>query len=422
MSETLNVFLHNKLAGRLYSVEGKLSFIYDDDYLQQQLPSKLSNSLPLQKNPFEHQITSAFFSGLLPDEYIRKRLARYLGVSEKNTFALLKEIGGECAGAISIHLDNNHSDNGKQQTYRVLDNKEANALLSELEQHPMLAGEEDIRMSAAGAQDKLMIALVDGQIAIPTNSTPSTHIIKPKIKDFEETVQNEFFCMKLANTIGLPVPNVYIHWLNNHPYYLIERYDRYKNHEGNIIRLHQEDFCQALHIPPEMKYENEGGPTLIQCFSLLSDRIKIGHMSGKNKITLLQGVIFNFLIGNSDAHGKNFSILYQGEEESLTPFYDLMSTLVYGNAFKAKMAMKINKRSRFKQVAYNDFVSFGTLVGFKKEFVQKQIYNIANKTLEYSQKLSEQLNNDPKTKSTVYEKIIAIISSHHSKLTQKAET
>ncbi|MDP4840521.1 MAG: HipA N-terminal domain-containing protein, partial [Alphaproteobacteria bacterium] len=222
----LTVFLHGIQIGKLYSLkDGELSFAYNKSYLITPKASKLSASLPLQEAPFDHGPTFAFFTGLLPDEYVRRRLARYLGLSEKNTFALLKEIGGECAGAVSLYPEDQSPDKQIKSTYRILENPEAHDILSHLDKRPMLAGEDDIRISGAGAQNKLIISLIRDKVAIPTGNAPSTHIIKPAIKDIAHSVHNEFFCMKLAKAVGLPVPEVYIRWLEHEPYYLIERYD-----------------------------------------------------------------------------------------------------------------------------------------------------------------------------------------------------
>ena len=151
-------------------------------------------------------MTSSFFSGLLPDEDVRCRLAKYLGLSKENIFSLLKEIGGECAGAISLYPEVIDPD-FETENYRVLDDAEGDDILSSLDKRPLLAGEEGVRISGAGAQNKLIIAFVNGKIAIPTGTAPSTHIIKPAILGIEESVQNEYFCMKLAQKVGLPVPD-----------------------------------------------------------------------------------------------------------------------------------------------------------------------------------------------------------------------
>ncbi len=409
----LDVFLHGTQIGKLYSHKGgELSFTYNASYLMTPKASKLSASLPLGEASFGHGTTFSFFTGLLPDEYVRKRLARYLGLSEKNIFALLKEIGGECAGAVSLYPEGHSPGTQTTPTYRILEDSEAHDILAHLDKRPMLAGEEDIRISGAGAQNKLIISLLNGKIAIPTGNTPSTHIIKPAIRDIARSVHNEFFCMKLAKAAGLPVPEVYIHWLEKEPYYLIERYDRVSSKEGDIKRLHQEDFCQALHIPAEQKYESEGGPGLFQCFTFLDQRISSGSMAGRNKITLLEGVIFNFLIGNGDAHGKNFSLLYERETESLAPFYDMMSTVIYTGAFKAKMAMKLAGQSKFKDVVLRHFERLGDDIGFRRDFVRKKVNSLTQKVLAEAVPLRDELNKNLKTASPIYDEILETIIKH----------
>ena len=410
--EILDVYLHAQFVGRLYSDNATLSFNYDPEYLDNQNALKLSASLPLSDAVFDHQVTSAFFSGLLPEEGVRVRLAKYLGISERNTFALLKEVGGECAGAISVYTQGVSPEANDKPTYRVLEDDEAAEVLTSLDKRPFLAGEEGIRISGAGAQDKLIIAFVDSKVAIPTGNTPSTHIIKPEIRNLEHSVHNEFFCMKLADAVGLKVPKVKIFWLKGEPYYLVERYDRKRDENGTIKRLHQEDFCQAMRISPEIKYESEGGPTLEQCFALLDERIALGSMSGRNKLSLFHGVVFNFLIGNGDAHGKNFSILYEeGVAESLSPFYDLMCTVVYSNGYKAKMAMKLGGEYKFKDVAARHWEKLGSALGFRPDFVRRQVLTMNDRVVEAAAVLSGELNKNPETTSPIYEKIVSVINS-----------
>ena len=416
IKQALDIYLQGQFVGKLYSENATLSFVYDSAYLKKERATKLSAALPLQSEAFGHSITSPFFSGLLPDEDVRRRLARYLGLSEKNTFSLLREIGGECAGAVSVYPEGVSPHLDRPPTYRILEEAEADEILSSLDKRPFLAGEEDIRISGAGAQDKLMITFVNGKVAIPTGSTPSTHIIKTAISGLEDSVHNEFFCMRLAKAVGLPVPEVKIFWLKDKPYYLVERYDRRQEETGATLRLHQEDFCQAMRIPPEIKYEDEGGPTLEQCFMLLDERIKSGAMAGKNKLILLQGIIFNFLIGNGDAHGKNFSLLYEGKEESLAPFYDLLSTVVYLGVYKAKMAMKISGKYKFRDVFIPHWERLGKTLGLRPDFVKRQLLMLNNNVTKAATSLYDELNNDPKTSSPIYKKIIAVITQNHRQI------
>lgn len=416
MKKTLDVYLRDRLVGKLFSEQGTLSFVYDAAYLQSSDAVKISASLPLGMEEFSHSNVAAFFSGLLPDEAVRVRLAKCLGLSDKNIFGLLDAIGGDCAGAISVYPEGIKIASHVSPTYKVLGDDEADEILSSLDKRPLFVGEDDVRISGAGAQDKLMIAFVNGQIAIPTGQTPSTHIIKPPIKNYPDSVYNEFFCMRLAAVVGLPVPKADIYWLKNKPYYLVERYDRRKGADGIYTRLHQEDFCQALHVPPELKYENEGGPSLEQCFGLLDARIKSGAMAGKNKITLLQGVIFNYLIGNGDAHGKNFSLLYDGEAESLAPFYDLLSTVIYSDLHKAKMAMKIGRKYKFSDVYVRHWIELAEVIGVRPDFMRRQMHILANDVAKASTQLFSNLIADTKLSNSAYEKIMAVIVLNHKRL------
>lgn len=418
-NKILDVYLYNNFAGKLFFKNGLLSFQYDQQYLNSKSPKALSYSIPLSNKQYDHKITESFFSGLLPEENIRRQIAKYLHISYQNTFALLDAIGGECAGAISVYKeDYNINQNINKYNYKILTDNEASDILLHLDKIPMYIDKDDVRISGAGAQDKLIISLVDNKIAIPLKGTPSSYILKPEIKGFQYTVENEFFCMQLAKNIGLPVPDTFIYTLKDKNFYLVKRYDRQHLNDGIILRLHQEDFCQALHIAPIQKYENEGGPSLKQCFELLDQKIKLGLMSGDNKFTLLKGIIFNFLIGNGDAHGKNFSILYDKDKdkESLAPFYDLLSTRVYTNSQKSKMAMKLGNKYKFKDVTLKQFEYLSDDIGFRFDFVKKQIKNAIENINKEAVILIEKLNKDQKYSCDIYNSIFEIIKENSAKL------
>jgi len=412
----LDVYLHNRLIGKLSQDNMSLRFSYDETYLKDKNAFPLSASMPLSQKDFTGSVVSSFFSGLLPDEQVRIRLGRYLGISARNTFGLLREIGGDCAGALSLFPEGVSPLSQKAHSFRVLSDAEAWDILSHLDKRPMLAGEEGVRMSGAGAQDKLMIAFVGNSIAIPTENTPSTHIIKPQIKGIEFSVQNEFFCMNLAKKVGLPVPEAHILSLKSEVFYLVKRYDRRIEDNGHATRLHQEDFCQALHIAPEHKYENEGGPTLKMCFSLLDEKIKSGLMAGSHKVSLLRGVIFNYLIGNGDAHGKNFSLLYEGHAQSLAPFYDLMCTLVYGHSFKGKMAMKIGGKYAFHDVFLRHFDVLAENISLRPTFVRKAIQKMCERILPAALELRREIENEGSFPCPIYENIVEVIENNTKRL------
>lgn len=408
---TLKVYLLGSHIGNLHINSGRLSFRYLPSYVKQQNALPLSATLPVQERKFGHNKTEAFFSGLLPDELVRKRLARYLNISAQNTFALLAEIGGECAGAVSLYPEGTSPHQYQSSHYRILAPEEALDLLINLEARPMMAGDGDIRISGAGAQEKLVIAFADGKIAIPRGNTPSTHIIKPPIKGLQESVFNEYFCMRLAKETGLPTAEASIYPLEGTFFYLTKRYDRVTD-ASKTIRLHQEDFCQAMGIPPHHKYENEGGPNLVACFDLLDSFIKKGQMPGAEKRKLLQGVIFNYLIGNGDAHAKNFSLLYRGEAVFLAPFYDLLCTVVYANAYKTKMAMKIGGQYKFRDVGERHFHALAEKLGMKPDFVEKELKTMAAALPKKAAELASELQELPGLKADIYKDILKVIHNH----------
>lgn len=396
------VFLHDKYCGDIHYENGRLSFVYQQTYLEDLDARAISTTMPLGPEIYPHPIVYSFFSGLLPDEGVRHRLARYLQLSEKNTFGLLEAIGGECAGAISVKATPGNLD--QAYDYLVLNEHEALEVMHSLQQRPFLVGKEDIRISAAGAQCKLMISFVDHHIVIPKGRTPSTHLIKPAIPGFHETVENEYFCMLLAKKIGLKSPNVQILKLIDEVFYVVERYDRMM-FEGKIKRLHQEDFCQILNIPPEIKYENEGGPSLKDCFAIMDKLIKEGLMPGIDKLRLLKLVFFNFIIGNTDAHGKNFSILYLDNGITLAPCYDLLSTLVYSEHLKDKMAMKIGGEYNNPFIQKNNWQKLALEIGVKESFLLQQLKSTAELTLKEAERLLH-LIQEP---SPIYQRIYDVI-------------
>ncbi len=343
MARTLNVYYDRELVGQLIQDDGgQTTFQYDKDWLTKPEPIPLSRSLPLREALFMQKDCRAFFGGTLPEEGNRKVIARILGISDTNDFAMLEQIGGECAGAISF-LPEDEEIPENDDRYRELADDELARILRELPRRPLMAGEDGIRLSLAGAQDKIAVRVHDAKISIPRGSAPSTHVLKPAIDTYEGVVFNEAFCMTLANACDLNAAPIEIGKIEDIDYLLVQRYDRIQDNDGNIQRLHQEDFCQALGIPSEIKYQSEGGPGLADSFTLIRD---VSSAPALDLIALLDAVIFNLLIGNHDAHAKNFSLLYMPDRSiRLAPLYDLVCTVYYPE-LTDKMAMKIGGEAR----------------------------------------------------------------------------
>ena len=375
MNRILEVWLLGQSVGQLIQADGRLSFSYSPRWLQSPSAQPLSRSLPLRPESFDDKATRPFFAGLLPEGDKRKLVAMALQVSSQNDYALLNGIGGECAGAVTL-LEPGQQPTGlpSEQYVRWLDDGELIAILDELPRRPMLAGKDGLRLSLAGAQDKLPVVFVNGHIGLPKQNTPSSHILKPAISAVEGSVYNEGFCMALAMRLKLSVASTSIRRVADRVYLLVERYDRLRQPDGSLQRLHQEDFCQALGVAPEYKYQNEGGPDLTQCFDLLR---KATRPSAPQVLRLLDYVIFNALIGNHDAHAKNFSLIYTRRGTVLAPLYDTLSTAVYAN-LTDKMAMKIGSKYKFTEVQKQHWEQFAQAAGLSPVQVKKRILTLAS--------------------------------------------
>lgn len=392
MPQLLDVWLWGERIGTLTHSEGRLSYAYAADWLARNATPTgvrgdtipLSQSLPLRAEPFDDRATRSFFAGLLPEGDKRRLIAQALHVSRQNDFGLLDGIGGECAGAVTfLAPGQNPEAPDSPNAVRWFDEAQLLRLLNEMPKRPMLAGEDGIRLSLAGAQDKLPVVAQDGRIGVPLRGTPSSHIIKPAIAGVDGSVFNEGFCMRLATALKLNVATAIIQRRGDCHYLLVARYDRQHGGDGKHPlpqhrqhrRLHQEDFCQALGVAPETKYQNEGGPDLAQAFDLLR---RATRPSAPNTLRLLDLVVFNALIGNHDAHAKNFSLLYTPRGAILAPLYDALSTAIYPG-LSDKMAMKIGSKYKFSEVQTRHWVQFAAAASLSPAQVKKRILEIARR-------------------------------------------
>ncbi|MCH2038795.1 MAG: type II toxin-antitoxin system HipA family toxin [Rickettsiales bacterium] len=354
-----------------------MQFTYGGEWFSNANAVPLSHSLPLREEPFTRNECRGFFGGILPEESKREMVAKNLGISARNDFAMLEQIGGECAGAITF-LPEGETPPVAQYDYRPLSDEDLADVLEILPRRPLMAGEDGIRLSLAGAQDKIAVHVKDDTISIPLGGAPSTHILKPAIERFAGTVHNEAYCMTLAAAVDLPVAAVSTHEVSGIEYLLVERYDRSHDKAGNVERVHQEDFCQALGIPSDMKYQSEGGVTLPQSFSLLR---AVSSMPVIDLQRLLDAVIFNVLVGNNDAHGKNFSLLYQAGQAWLAPLYDVLCTAYYPE-LSSKMAMKLGGEYNAKMLFVRHFERLADAAGLGKALVKKRVVELADQVLE----------------------------------------
>lgn len=398
----LDVLLHEDRVGRLERAEqGRLRFRYLDSWIGAE-GAPLSLSLPVRSEPFENDDSRPFFGGLLPEGDFLRAVARAFGVSATNPFAVLAAIGGECAGAVSLARVDAEPPTSRAPHW--LDASELHQLITDLPRRPLLAGggEDGLRLSLAGVQDKLPVIFGGGRVGITRGSPPSTHIIKLPDTRFEDMVANEAYCLAIATHAGLDVVDAGARIATGHgsfepreddkQYLLVWRYDRL-DPEGRGItpasaatylypaharRIHQEDLCQALGVVAEDKYEADGGPGIAACAELIRQHAAAPAV---DLLAFVDAVLFNFLIGNHDAHSKNFSLLLEGERaRRLSPLYDLISTAAY-QGLSRKMAMKIGGEYRPEWVRGRHLERMATDLGMSGPAVRERAEALCDRVL-----------------------------------------
>jgi serine/threonine-protein kinase HipA len=369
MPEQLAIWLYG---GQIAVVErerkGRLRLSYTDDALASYEGGTplLSLALPLTRDRYPNGVTRAFLDGLLPEGEPRRAIAADLDLPASDVFGLLAALGKDCAGALVIQpRDDPSPPLPTTRTAEPLSEDDLAELVANLRSAPLGVG-RTVRLSLAGVQEKLLLArMPDGKWGQPVDGTPSTHILKPEIERFANTVENEAFCMRVAKHLGLTVANVEIMLVDGRPVLVVERYDRIVDPDGTVHRVHQEDFCQALGLPPDKKYEQDAGPTLARVARIVQD---VAEPSASE--ALLRALTLNVALGNCDAHGKNFSLLHtESGALRLAPFYDLLSTTLY--PLDNKLAMYVDSVQKADRVTADRIVNEATRLGMRRGRVEE---------------------------------------------------
>lgn len=417
MTKTLNVWWSGEIVGTLtIDRHGEMGFSYAKAWLPDSEKPALSFSLPKREEPFSRRECRPFFEGLLPEESQRIAVAGALGVSHGNEFKLLNELGGEVAGALTIWPEGEAppAPTAAAQNEPLRENALIN-LLDELPARPFLAGREGLRLSLAGAQSKIPVVLVNGEIALPVPGEATSHILKPPIERFSGTTENEAFAMGLAKKIGLTVANAEIRRAGDRSFLLVERYDRIRGDNGVLRRLHQEDFCQALGFTSERKYSADGGPIFRDCFDLLR---RAATRPAVEVLKLFDAAIFNLIIGNADAHAKNFSLLHRENGAiELAPLYDLLSTVYYPE-LSPRLAMKIAKRHTLEELKPGDWDKFADETALALRFIRTRAKELANAVSESIGETEAEIMESASDGETVQD-ISDLISSRAKSLLQR---
>jgi serine/threonine-protein kinase HipA len=372
----LPVYFEQRLVGRIDVDKNGPGFTYNPDWVALRGAFPISITMPLQTDRIASDVFLPWAANLLPESEQLRTLGQLLGLSRADVIGLLAAIGGDTAGALSVGQP------GRTATVQwrsVETPDELEGLIDGLPSKPFLVGEEGVSMSLAGAQTKLAAAVDEsGRISIPMNGSPSTHILKPDVPQLPGSVYNEALCLTLSRRINLSTPHVTTGRAGKRTYLLVERYDR-RYQDGRWRRLHQEDYCQALGKPPSAKYESNqtgiGGPTLKEMFALTRRQ-----MPPTEILRLLDRVIFNALVCNTDAHAKNYSVIISGNGISLAPAYDIMCGEVWQSVTKS-LVHKIGGCNKGEELRAAHWQRFSRACGLNPKQVLDRVSALARSVI-----------------------------------------
>jgi serine/threonine-protein kinase HipA len=386
----LRVYLNNRLVGHLLKEpSGAIGFRYDESWLARRNALPVSLSLPFREDAWRGEPVAAVFENLLPDSPgLRQRVAERVGAGGTDAYSLLATIGRDCVGALQFIAGDEEVEAVPVPGGEPIDDEAIERLLNNLAQAPLgLDRDDEFRISVAGAQEKTALLRLNGRWLKPHGTTPTTHIFKTQIGrlpngiDLSDSIENEFYCLRLAEAFGLPVNRAEITTFGKTRALVIERFDRAYTKDGRLIRLPQEDCCQALSVPPSRKYQSEGGPGIAAILGLL----KASDTPAEDQRTFLIAQMIFWVIGATDGHAKNFSVfLAPGGAFRMTPLYDILTAQpslvrhqVERRQMKLAMSVGDNRHYRIDRIHPRHFVQTATEAGIPQSVVQGAIEHVA---------------------------------------------
>ena len=386
----LNVFANGRLVGTMRrESSGATDFRYDRDWIDWGNAFPVSLSMPLREDRYIGEPVVNVFDNLLPDSAaIRKRVAERVGAGGVDPFSLLSAIGHDCIGALQFLPDGVDPGVAGIVDGQPIDDEAIAELLRNLASAPLGMGEDDdFRISIAGAQEKTALLRKEGQWFRPRGTTATTHILKPQIGrvphgiDLSDSVENEYLCLKLLRAFGVPAARAEMTAFGDRRTLVVERFDRLWTSDGRLLRLPQEDTCQALSVPPTRKYQSEGGPGIQAILELLNG----ADQPDVDRVLFMRANILFWLLGATDGHAKNFSVfLAPGGRFRMTPLYDVLSTQPNADAGeipirKFKLSMAVGKRAHYavQDVMPRHFLETAALAGVGMPTMQTIFEDIA---------------------------------------------
>jgi len=388
----LNIFINNRLAGRLLKqASGAIEFRYDQSWLAWEHGFPISLSLPLRESPYTGEPVVAVFDNLLPDSAaVRRRVAERTGAQGSDAYSLLERIGRDCVGAMQFLPDGVAVEGIQPVDGEPISDAEIEQMLANLAQAPLgIDMEHEFRISVAGAQEKTALLFHDGQWLRPLGTTPTTHILKPQLGaiptafgmiDMADSVENEHYCLRLLEGFGLPVAKTEIATFGARKVLAVERFDRRWRSPTELLRLPQEDFCQALGVPSAQKYQSHRGPGAVAILKLLGS----SDNPLEDQAAFLKSQIIFWLIGATDGHAKNFSIfLRPGGRFGMTPFYDVLTAQpafdarqIPNNKYKLAMSAGNNRKYQILNLGGRHFVETAKEAGLGSTLIDKVLRDV----------------------------------------------
>lgn len=379
----LRVYMNRRKIGEFFrEPDGAFAFTYDANWLAWEHTLPVSRSLPLRPERYIGQPVIAVFDNLLPDnDDIRRRVAERVGADGTDAYSLLAQIGRDCVGALQFLPEGEEPGPMDKIVGQPLTEDQIAALLKDLKRAPLgIRRENDFRISVAGAQEKTALLLHEGRWLEPSGTTPTTHILKPPIgtlpngMDLTASVENEHFCLRLMEAFGLRAAQTEIITFGDVKTLVVERFDRRWGKDGRLIRLPQEDCCQALSVPPTRKYQNEGGPGIVEITKLL----QASDDPLRDQLAFFKANVLFWLIGATDGHAKNFSIaLTPGGFFTMTPLYDVLTVQpsLDAGTLQVKhmtLAMRVgkNRHYRVSEIIGRHFLETGLEAGLSRKQVE----------------------------------------------------
>ena len=372
----LAVYLNGRRVGTFRRERtGAVDFRYDEAWLAWENAIPVSLSLPLREDRYIGDPVFAVFDNLLPDnDAIRRRLAERTGAAGEDAFSLLSAIGRDCVGALQFLPEDSEPGVAGAVSARRIDDAEIGAIIANLARQPLgLGDDQDFRISLAGAQEKTALLFWRRRWHVPQGTTATTHIFKPAMGllpngiDMRASVENEHFCMRLAAELGLPAARTEIAEFDGRRVLVVERFDRLWTRDRRLLRIPQEDMCQALSVPPARKYQADGGPGIREIAALLQG----SDDPDTDRTIFFKAQVIFWLLAAIDGHAKNFSLrLSPGGRFRLTPLYDIMSGQpaldagqIRHNRFKLAMSVGDNRHYVVGSITPRHFIQSADACG-----------------------------------------------------------